>query len=36
MVRVQEAGAVFEVLLVQGDGLVEPARFPVGAGEVVA
>ena len=36
MVGVQEAGAVFEVLLVQGDGFAEPARFPVGDCEVVA
>ena len=36
MVGAQDAGAVFEVLLVQGDGFVEPARVVVGAGEVVA
>ena len=36
MVGAQDAGEVFEVLPVQGDGVVEPARFPVGAGEVVA
>ena len=35
MVGAQDAGAVFEVLLVLGDGLVEPARRPVGDGEVV-
>ena len=29
-------GAVVECLPVQGDGFVEPARFPVGGGEVVA
>ena len=32
----QDAGAVVEVLFVQGDGLVEPAGVLVGAGEVVA
>ena len=31
----QDAGAVLEGLLVQGDGLIEPARILVGAGEVV-
>ena len=31
----QDAGAVGEVLLVQGDGLIEPARILVGIGEVV-
>ena len=36
VVGAQDAGAVFEVLLVLGDGLVEPARFLVGAGELVA
>ena len=36
MVGAQDAGAVFEVLLVQGDGLVEPACVVVGVGEVVA
>ena len=36
MVGAQDAGAVFEGLLEQGDGLIEPARSPVGAGEVVA
>ena len=36
MVGVQEAFEVLEVLLVQGDGFVEPARIPVGAGEAVA
>ena len=29
-------GAVLEGLLVQGDGLIEPAGILVGAGEVVA
>ena len=32
----QDVGAVFEVLLVQGDGFVEPAGCLVDAGEVVA
>ena len=32
----QDAGGVFEVLLVQVDGLVEPSRLLVGVGEVVA
>ena len=36
MVGAQDAGAVVEVLLEQFDGLVEPARFPVGAGEAEA
>ena len=36
MVGSQGAGAVVEVLLVQGDGLVEPARVLVGDCEVVA
>ena len=36
MVGSQDAGAVFEGLLVQGDGLVDPAGILVGAGEVVA
>ena len=36
MVGSQDAGAVFEGLFVQGDGLVEPASVLVGAGEVVA
>ena len=36
MVGAENVGAVGEVLLVQGDGLVKPARSPVGAGEVVA
>ena len=36
MVGAQDAGAVLKVLLVQGDGLLEPARVVVGAGEVVA
>ena len=36
MVGAQDAGAVFEVLLVQGDGVVESARVLVGAGEVVS
>ena len=36
MVGSQDVGAVFEGLLVQGDGFVEPACVLVGAGEVVA
>ena len=36
MVGAQDAGAVFEGLLEQGDGLLEPARVLVGAGEVAA
>ena len=36
MVGSQDTGAVFEVLLVQGDGVVESAGGLVGAGEVVA
>ena len=36
MVEAQGAGAVFEVLLEEGDGLVEPARIPVDAGERAA
>ena len=36
MVGAQDADGVLESLLVQGDGFVEPARVPVGAGEVVA
>ena len=36
MVRAQDTGEVFEGLLMQGDGLIEPARVLVGAGEVVA
>ena len=36
MVRPQDAGAVFEGLLVQGDGLGEPPCVLVGVGEVVA
>ena len=32
----QDADGVLEVLLEQADGFVEPACFPVGAGEVVA
>ena len=36
MVEAQGAGAVFEVLLQEGDGFVEPARFPVDAGELIA
>ena len=35
MVGSQDAGEVVEVLLEERDGLVEPAHFPVGAGEVV-
>ena len=36
VVGAQGAGAVFEGLLEQGDGLLEPAGIPVGVGEVVA
>ena len=36
MVGTQDADGVLEDLLVQGDGLVEPACVPVGAGEAVA
>ena len=36
MVGSQDAGAVFEGLFVQGDGLVEPASLPQSTGEVVA
>ena len=36
MVGSQDAGAVLKVLLEEGDGLIEPAGIPVGAGEVVA
>ena len=36
MVGAQDADGVLEGLLVQGDGLVEPAARPVGVGEVVA
>ena len=36
MVGSQDAGAVFEGLLVQGDGVVEPAHVLVGVGEVAA
>ena len=32
----QDADGVLEVLLEQTDDFVEPARFPVGAGEVAA
>ena len=35
MVGAQDVGAVLKVLLVQGDGLLEPAGCLVGAGEVV-
>ena len=35
MVGAQDADGVLEVLLVQDDGFVEPARVPVGAGETV-
>ena len=34
MVGSQDAGAVFEVLLVQGDGFVEPAYVPVSGSKV--
>ena len=36
MVGSQDAGAVLKVLLVQGDGLIDPAGVVVGVGEVVA
>ena len=36
MVEAQGAGAVFEVLLKEGDGFVEPARILVYAGERAA
>ena len=36
MVETQDADGVLEDLLVQGDGFIEPARIPVGAGEIVA
>ena len=36
VVGAQDADAVFEIPLVQGDGLVEPARVSVSVGEVVA
>jgi len=36
VVGAQDVGAVLKGLLVQGDGLIEPAGIPVGAGEVVA
>ena len=36
MVEAQGAGAVFEVLLEKGDGLVEPPGCLVSAGEVAA
>ena len=36
MVGSQDVGAVLEGLFEQGDGVVEPAGIPVGAGEVVA
>ena len=36
MVEAQGAGDVVEVLLEQGDGLVEPASIPVGAGKGAA
>ena len=35
MVGTEDTGAFFEVLLMQGDGFVEPARVVVGVGEVV-
>ena len=34
MVEAQGAANLVEVLLVQGDGFVEPARIPVDGGEV--
>ena len=36
MVEAQGAGAVLEVLLEQGNSLIEPARVPVDAGERAA
>ena len=36
MVGAEDVGAVLEGLLVQGDGLIEPAGILVGTGEVVA
>ena len=36
MVGTQNSQLVVEVLFVQGDGLVEPARCLVGAGEITA
>ena len=36
MVGAQDAGVVLKGLLEQGDGLLDPAGIPVGAGEVVA
>ena len=36
MVGAQDTGAVLKVLLVQGDGPIEPAGILVGVGEVVA
>ena len=34
MVGAQDTGGVLKVLLVHGDGVVEPARIPVDVGEV--
>ena len=36
MVGAEGLGAVGEVLLEEGDGLVEPSRVAIGAGKVVA
>ena len=36
VVGAQDAATAAENLLVQGDGLLEPAGCPVGAGEVIA
>ena len=36
MVGSQDTDAIFEGLLVQGDGFVEPARILIGAGKIVA
>ena len=35
MVGSQDVDAVLKVLLVQGDGFIEPAHVPIGIGEVV-
>ena len=34
MVTAQDTGGVLKGPFVQGDGVVEPARIPVGVGEV--
>ena len=36
VVGAEDADAVLKGLLVQGDGLIEPAGIPVGAGEAIA